>query len=705
MLFFFCALFFAEPFCDRGVLWYRDLGLFSYPLHHAMAAILKSFQAPFLLPGLNGGQPLLANPTFQLFYPATVLYLLLPVEVAFDLILSGHLLFAALGFYWFLRGMRFRWAAALAGSVIFAFGGPMVSGLASYNFVLAFAWLPWILGLARRSFQNAGCSTPLCAVAVALQLLTGAPSVQLLTALVVAAGWVAVGVRERDLRLARGCSIALLALALASVQLVPTLRWLPHSSRGEGIDFDRSAAWWSLHPARLVEFVAPGYLGDPLALRRDGFFGDEYSDSGLPYLPRIQLGWLAILLLPFALKNRVGRVGGLLLLAGALLAMGRHLPGYRGLYALLPPLHLVRYPEKFLQAALLGSALVVASGVDGLLSGKRARGGIAFGGVVLVAFLIFSLVVPLGGPTASQRMLQLAAARRSLLAGGLLLLLIALARRMPRIVSVALPLTLFVELATPSLALLDHVDARLLHEMPRLLNADQSLRQGAVLHLGEEQLDRYGRSLLLPRRAMYELLHPLTGLTAGVSYAGAADIDRLGWQRSSGRRKAIYRALREPGAGSNLVRLGVSHVVSLLPLHVDGLQDEAAIVDAPYLEGYVYRAAGDCAALMCLEGRPLRADAVASQPSRIAIHLSAETSGRLVVKRNALPGWSARIDDTPASILPTPEGWLSLQLPQGAHEVSFRYLPPGLLTGLLLTVLGLLWGVVLLARARTATHT
>jgi hypothetical protein len=65
----------------------------------------------------------------------------------------------------------------------------------------------------------------------------------------------------------------------------------------------------------------------------------------------------------------------------------------------------------------------------------------------------------------------------------------------------------------------------------------------------------------------------------------------------------------------------------------------------------------------------------------------------LIVKERNWSGWKAHLDDEPLHI--RSNTWLSVQLPPGTHEVSFRYRPWDVWLGLFLCGVGVLLAGVL----------
>src|SRR5262249_6886435 len=125
----FVILFFFPALLQQKIFLYRDLFFFHYPLHHYWIAELSHGNLPFLNTDLNGGQPVLPNPSYSVFYPGNILFLLFPFNQAWNLLLIVHVYWAGLGLYWLCRRLGCNESSAFAGAVVFSFSGPLLSSL------------------------------------------------------------------------------------------------------------------------------------------------------------------------------------------------------------------------------------------------------------------------------------------------------------------------------------------------------------------------------------------------------------------------------------------------------------------------------------------------------------------------------------------------------------------------------------------------
>ena len=340
----------------------RDIAVFHLPLR-ATFRDLASFGLPVWNPWLHGGQPILSNPSYGAFYPPSWLVFVVPPAYALSLMALLHSGVAFAGAWRLARHFGCgRGAAALAG-VAYTGCGAYLSLLSAYNLLGSMAWLPWVLAWGDESLrtpQGGRWWRPalLAGGAMGLQLLNGEPSPVVMSGLAL----LALAASAAGRRLAATPRVLvpfLFAVALAAVQLLPTLGRLADSPRKELSS--RIATVWSMPPQRLVEVVFPRFFGDPKRDVEGFFFGWNLNDRDYPYVESLYPGLLlAVLGASALLLGRIPRraAWALAFVAGCLLALGRRNPVYEGLRQAIPVLAVLRYPEKFIILAVL--ALIVA---------------------------------------------------------------------------------------------------------------------------------------------------------------------------------------------------------------------------------------------------------------------------------------------------------------------------------------------------------
>ena len=298
---------------------HRDNFSTHYPIKVISAASLRAGEIPWWNPFDGGGQPLAGNPNTLTFYPDNVLYLILPVHVAFNLHFLIHLILGWIAMRALTRSRFAAWMWVLSGMA--------VSAMSFYSLITAIALVPFaFLAAERRSATGLG-------LAFGLMALAGEPVTIIATALACA-----VIAFSRQLFLAIP-----IAAVIASPQILAYADIARETERGGHGYSAATVLAASFEPKRLLELLIGPFL---------------HVDA--PHLfPTLVLG---VIVIPALFrKSRYVAVAAVMLF----FALGRFNPIMRWAVESFDWLRLGRYPEKF--ALPMCAALVV------LASQVRAR--------------------------------------------------------------------------------------------------------------------------------------------------------------------------------------------------------------------------------------------------------------------------------------------------------------------------------------------
>ncbi|MEA2692272.1 MAG: hypothetical protein QOJ16_1659 [Acidobacteriota bacterium] len=369
----------------------RDIALFHLPLRVSFARLAAlTHSLPPWNPYLNGGQPILSNPSYAAFYPPSWLVLALPPARALSLLVVLHAGIAFAGAFHLARRLGCSRGAAALAALGYTGSGASLSLISAFTLFCSMAWFPWLLAwgdaaLGATSWRERWKAALWAGGALALQLLNGEPATVLVSGfglLCLAVPRMGSALRSRQgperaalprLLAAAALPVAV-AIALALVQLLPTLGRLADSPRSGGLP-PAQATTWSAPPERLIELVFPRFYGDPARDQENLYFGWHLHDRDYPYVLSIYPGLLlAVLGLSALLQWPIPRRAGLALAAllGAGLAIGRHNPLYEALRRAVPALGLLRFPEKFVILAVAALVFAGALGWQRLLDEREA---------------------------------------------------------------------------------------------------------------------------------------------------------------------------------------------------------------------------------------------------------------------------------------------------------------------------------------------
>lgn len=374
-----------------------DIFLYFYPYKAYTADLLRQGRLPLWNPHLFMGAPLLANSQVGLFYPPNWLLIWLdaPKQVAWSIGL--HIALAGIFMLAFTRhGLRLSRFAAMLAALLFAFGGYVGAQVEHINQLQAAAWLPLLFLLYDLGQQR----QPglfwffLLALAIALMLLAGHAQTTFIAlfGLGLYALWQALFERPPDARsnfsmaqqgsaipdshparphlhrlrsitaallryLAPLALAAIVAAALAAIQLLPTAELSSRSIRSQGLTF-RETVSFSLRPTNLHYSLLP-----PFNLDLTGPLGQAFSEW-VAYIGVSGL-ILAVLGLLTAFESRLARCFAFISGSGLILSLGTFTgPLYLALYKFVPGFNLFRVPARWLLLYAFGAAILAALGLE-----------------------------------------------------------------------------------------------------------------------------------------------------------------------------------------------------------------------------------------------------------------------------------------------------------------------------------------------------
>lgn len=391
-------LLFPGPALEGRVFFYRDISVVWLAQVEAFVRSVAGGAWPVWDPALAFGHPLLANPNVQALYPFTWLNLVLRPGTVYTLYVFAHLMLGGSGTALLARRLGLSRGASLLAGCVWIASGPLLSLVNVWHHLAGAAWLPWVLALADRALHSGQLThVPAWGIAVALQVFAGSPDFCMFTGLLCLAQLAAVADWRRPWgpstrrRLLLTVAAYAMGAGLAAAQLLPSLALARTSMRG---DLPRNArVGWSLPPAALAGMFVPLPFED-LSRLASAEARDRLFELWSPFLRSNYLGLTTVPLFAAAMmsRRRRGRTAlVLLVIAGALFALGGHTVVYDLATAVIAPLRMLRYPSKLVVVVAFAWALLVGMGFDawceaGPRSGPRVS-ALAVLGLVLVATL------------------------------------------------------------------------------------------------------------------------------------------------------------------------------------------------------------------------------------------------------------------------------------------------------------------------------
>ncbi|MBK9123867.1 MAG: hypothetical protein IPM16_12220 [Chloroflexi bacterium] len=340
------------------------------PLWAARDVALRSFDLPMWTDQVFMGVPLLADSQLGTFYPPNWLTVWLPAWDALKVSVLIHVAWAAAGALVLARrSVGLGLVPALVAAAVFALGGYVGAHVEQINQLQGIAWMPWaaacFLPPANSAQSRGGRIVSLIALAGVLALIALSGHTQTLFITGVMLGVLALvprgerGARDMaagiGLRVAGLAAAAAIALALAAVQILPTLELTGLSNRSGGFSALAAMAF-SWNPNLAARGLLPSLDGQVFGeyVAYLGVFGLGLAVWGALYGRRARWPWL------------------ILTVVGVVLALGLYTPIYWVL-AELPGFNLFRVPARWLAFVALGGAMLAGLGADALLKRTAAK--------------------------------------------------------------------------------------------------------------------------------------------------------------------------------------------------------------------------------------------------------------------------------------------------------------------------------------------
>ena len=374
ILFFYPVLFSDKTF------YLRDIQQWFYPMKFFLAECLKAGSLPFWCPTYFCGSPFMSDIQSGVFYPLSLVFLLFPFPLSFNIYIVIHFILGFCFFYHFITGLGLSRKAALFTSVSFCYGSFMIASINTLNNLSTLIWLPAVLW----SFQKATAKKWISGYFLTIMFLCmaalgGAPQlflfiIGLLFLFGITQTCEAVSFPRARLKNATIILLLILfSLLLTTVQLGPTYLDYQQSLRLGGLSYDE-ARIYSLDLSRLKHlFFPPDYysgfvMGSPADLKAL-FSGDGEMPWLLTIYPGLVITILALFGMIFSFSRKL-LLWIVTLVVAIILALGDTTPAHYFFYKLFP---FFRFPEKFMFLANFSLLVMSAYGFDRLFALLRAK--------------------------------------------------------------------------------------------------------------------------------------------------------------------------------------------------------------------------------------------------------------------------------------------------------------------------------------------
>ncbi len=342
---------------------------------------LREGQVPLWNSYVLCGFPFIVDPIQGMFYPLNILFLVLPISLAFAWTVGLHVWLGSYCSYRYVQRITDNVWAGMAAAIVFGFcgfqGGRIYLG--SIPQLCTMAWLPclfcvteWLVRKPKSGYAA------LLSLTVGLQFLSGHLQFSFYNLLAVGfygvfracvpaypeASW-----RERLAFFVRFCLSMVLGIGIACVMLFPLahLKAISIRTGGGGHLFQQLGPF---PPDQLITFVAPEFFGNELTRP---YWGDGIMAMHMVYVGIFTLLLGAIAICGVRRRPALTLFFVILVVCTMLLAMGRYVPGFVYVYKYVPGFKLFRFISRWISVASFGSAVIAGIGLAALFETTRSN--------------------------------------------------------------------------------------------------------------------------------------------------------------------------------------------------------------------------------------------------------------------------------------------------------------------------------------------
>ncbi len=259
-----------DPWTTRKDVIAMDVIRQMYPWKTLVADIIKSGQIPLWNPYNFSGTPLLANLQSSVFFPGTILFLILPYLSAWNIQVIGLPLAFSFFSYLFLRSLKLSLMAGIFGAIVISNISYIVVWAEQLIVIQSALFLPLILWTINcYSLKKKNIYLWLVPLFLAFSIFGGHIQTVVYIYLITFAYLLFKKVPFKFLIL-----IPVFSLGLAAVQLLPSLELYLHSARETSAS--RELFYQSTFPwQNLITVIAPDFYGNPAT---NNFRGRDYGN-------------------------------------------------------------------------------------------------------------------------------------------------------------------------------------------------------------------------------------------------------------------------------------------------------------------------------------------------------------------------------------------------------------------------------------------
>lgn len=672
-------LYFFSFYFTENVLLQDDLLFLTIPLKFEAARMWREGIFPFWTDKISNGVPLLANPTSSSLYPLILPIIIYPDLKIYTFLSLFHHLFFLFGVFLFSNYILKNEFFSLFFCIFLGYNGIVLRFFAFSNPLFGIAYLPWCLLFFFKYLKNGKkINLIFASILFFLSIFAGFD----LSPFLFSFSILLILIFENYKKLLSAFFCIFLAFLLSAPQIIPALKYLPHTQRGLKAPYEESIGFFSLNPLRIFEIFIPNFNGVKTSLPQDLVWDDALCEEGRALYPNIYFGMVNLIFL-FSLRplKKKWFLFSITILF-FLLASGKYFP-LHFILSKIPFFSLIRYPEKFLVFLLIFfyiyflfilkdckkisifPALLINLAIFFFIVLNRISNF-----YLIFEYINFSSFEPRKSEAYLMEIFLLIALGISFFS----LILLKFFKNRP-----------FIFCNLILISFLDLYYGTYLNVLPKspealslpLIKTIKSTGNGRICY----HVDYFELRAVAPfqerQNFLVKSLYPHIGTLFGLSYAFSPLIDNMHPPRTS-------KIKRE-----DLDLWGISHIISAGKKILKGRE---AIFISKEFSITLYDKNPTFLWFIDEKNKkkyPLKMPEY-KNPSKIKLNIKVEEDGILWLGYNLLPGWKIYVNGKEKNIYRKDLEGINVYIKKGENEVEFTYSPPGFIEGIFLFFLGIL---------------
>ena len=341
---------------------------------------------PLWNPYYYSGHPFLANPQTFIFYPFTLLFVILPLPWAFNLDTLLHIYLAAMGMYCFVFIITQSKHAGVAAAVVYGLNGYFMDNIFAGHLTMVHtaALLPWIFYFVEKAYLTQRIHFFLVAGLIqGLQILSGEPQNNFYTVFFVTIFFFlrdffssSANGQKRFRRFGIYLLLVLpVAIGTSMIQILPSFEFISLSDRAKNtFEF---VSFMSFPPENFLTFFVarPKTVSLDIDVEFAGYFGVlavVLAGVGGLFSTKRQYIWPCLLISLIAIT----------------MMLGNHTFFYQFYYNWVPGISVFRIPARCLVVFVFFMAVLVGFGMDHLCERRLTK---RQNGILMVGLIFLSL--------------------------------------------------------------------------------------------------------------------------------------------------------------------------------------------------------------------------------------------------------------------------------------------------------------------------